>query len=129
MGQLANQIRALGAEVAAIAVTATFSQMAFAKELGVDFPMLSDWSGAVSSNYGVQYDEWKGHRGVAKRSLFIVDPSKRIRYRWITDDALIEPDLAEAMAALEEIAGSSSVPPSGGTSERARGVLARYEAP
>jgi peroxiredoxin len=40
LGQRVPEIRALGAEVLAVAVTATFSQQAFAASLGVDFPLL-----------------------------------------------------------------------------------------
>lgn len=100
MGQLAPDIRALGAEPVAIAVTATFSQMAFAESLGIDFPLLSDWEGAVSAAYGARYDMWKGHVGLAKRSIFLVDPTGTIRYAWQTDDALVLPDLAEVMEML-----------------------------
>lgn len=104
LGQMAGTIRALGAELVAIAVTATFSQMAFAEELGVDFPMLSDWEGETSNEYGVQYEEWKGHTGLAKRSVFVVDRTSKIRYRWSTDDALVEPDLSEALDVIQSIA-------------------------
>jgi peroxiredoxin len=96
-------VEAMGGRIAAIAVTATFSQMAFAKHLGVPFPLLSDWGRETSAAYRVQYDEWKEHDGLAKRSLFVIDREGRIRYRWVTDDALetpvIEPAL-EAMATL-----------------------------
>ena len=100
MGRRADEIRALGADVLAIAVTATFSQQAFAESLGVDFPLLSDWDRTVSAAYGVQYDVWKGHRGLAKRSVFVVDQDGIIRYRWVSDDALVLPDLDEAVAVL-----------------------------
>lgn len=103
MGQRTAEIRDLGAEPAAVAVTATFSQMAFARSLGVDFPMLSDWDGGVSAAYGAQYDVWKGHTGLAKRSVFVIDGSGVIRYRWQSDDALVLPDLGEAMRALESL--------------------------
>ena len=86
----------------AIAVTATFSQKRFAKELGVSFPLLSDWNREVSQAWGVGYTEWKGHRGVAKRSVFVIDRAGTVRYRWVTDDALELPDLAPAVAALHE---------------------------
>lgn len=88
----------------ALAVTATFSQIAFSEALGVDFPLLSDWEGEIAHAYGVQYDEWKGHRGVAKRSVFVIDRSSIIRYAWVSDDALIEPDFTEAVAVIEGIA-------------------------
>lgn len=86
-----------------MAVTATFSQMAFAESLGVHFPLLSDWEGTVANSFGVQYDEWKGHSGLAKRSLFVIDRRGVIRYRWSSDDALVEPDLTEPLAVLESL--------------------------
>jgi glutaredoxin-dependent peroxiredoxin len=103
LGQRAEEIRALGADLLAIAVTATFSQQAFADSLGVDFPLLSDWDRTVSAAYGVQYDVWKGHRGLAKRSVFVVDRDRVVRYRWVTDDALVLPDLDEVVAAVREL--------------------------
>lgn len=86
--------------------------MAFGDALGVDFAMLSDWDGRVSSRYGVQYDTWKGHQAVAKRSVFIVDEGMRVRYRWITDDALIEPDFEDAIAVLSSLDPDSPQPAS-----------------
>jgi peroxiredoxin len=83
----------LGTQVLAVAVTATFSQQAFAASLGVDFPLLSDWDRRVCASYGARYPVWKGHAGVAKRSLFVIGSDGIIRYRWVTDDALILPDL------------------------------------
>jgi peroxiredoxin len=103
LGQLADRIRSLGAEPVAVAVTATFSQMAFGETLGIDFPMLSDWEGQTAAAYGVQYDEWKGHSGLAKRSVFVIDGSGLIRYRWVTDDALVEPDLYEVVEFIESL--------------------------
>lgn len=98
---MAGEVRALGAEPVAIAVTATFSQLAFGEVLGLDFPMLSDWEGTVANRYGVQYDEWKGHSGLAKRSVFVIDGVGRVRYAWVSDDALVEPDLREAVQVIE----------------------------
>jgi peroxiredoxin len=108
LGQRVEEIRALGADVLAIAVTATFSQQAFAESLGVDFPLLSDWDREVCAAYGVQYDVWKGHRGLAKRSVFVVDTDQVVRYRWVTDDALVLPDFDEAVAVLR--AGAPPTP-------------------
>ena len=103
MGHRAGEIRELGADVLAVAVTATFSQQAFAAQLGVDFPLLSDWDRTVCTAYGVQYDVWKGHTGVAKRSVFVLDRDGTVRYRWVTDDALVLPDLDAVVAAVREL--------------------------
>jgi peroxiredoxin len=102
---MAPQVEAMGGRIAAIAVTATFSQMAFAKHLGVPFPLLSDWGRETCAAYRVRYDVWKEHEGLAKRSLFVIDDSATIRYRWVTDDALETPvieDALEVMASLVE---------------------------
>jgi peroxiredoxin len=103
LGQIESNVDELGGRVAAIAVTATFSQMAFATHLGVGFPLLSDWGGTVADAYGVRYDSWKGHDGIAKRSIFVIDPQGVVRYKWVTEDALQLPDLAEAVAVLAQI--------------------------
>lgn len=93
-------MEAMGAKIAAVAVTATFSQMAFADHLGVPFPLLSDWGRGTCEAYGVRYDVWKEHDGLAKRSLFVIDSDGTIRYRWLSDDALVTPDLEEALEVL-----------------------------
>ena len=101
MGHRIEDIAGTGASLAAIAVTATFSQMAFAKHIGIRFPLLSDWGGKTAEAYGVRYDVWKEHEGLAKRSLFVIGADGVIRYRWVTDDALVLPDLDEPIAILE----------------------------
>jgi len=108
LGQRAGDIRELGAEILAVAVTATFAQQAFAESLGVDFPLLSDWDRTVCAAYGAQYDVWKGHRGLAKRSLFVIDRGGTVRHRWVTDDALVLPDLDDALTALRACADQGS---------------------
>jgi peroxiredoxin len=98
LGQRAAELREAGVEPVAIAVTATYSQMAFARHLGVDFPLLSDWAREVSRAYGVDYDVWKGHDGVAKRAAFLIDVDHVVRYRWVTDDAERLPDFDEIVS-------------------------------
>jgi glutaredoxin-dependent peroxiredoxin len=81
--------------------------MAFGAALGADFPMLSDWEGTVASSYGVRYRLWKDHAGVAKRSVFVIDAEGRVRYRWVTEDAMVVPDLNEAVLVLKSLADRS----------------------
>ena len=96
-------MEAVGGSIAAVAVTATFSQMAFAKHLGVPFPLLSDWGRETCSAYGVRYDVWKEHDGLSKRSMFVIDRHGVIRYRWMTEDALVTPDEQEAIDVLASL--------------------------
>ena len=103
MGSVANEVDSLGADLVAIAVTATFSQMAFAQQLEAAFPLLSDWDGAISGAFGVRYDQWKGHVGLAKRSIFVIDREGIIRYAWSTDDAEVLPRLEPVVEALRSL--------------------------
>ena len=97
MEQQAESIRSLGSSVVALAVTPTFAQQQFAKDLQLSFPLLSDWGGKTSDAWGVRYDIWKGHEGLAKRSLFVIDSAGVVRYAWSTDDAAVLPDFEEAV--------------------------------
>jgi peroxiredoxin len=103
LGQKLREIEGLGAQAVAVAVTTTFSQRAFARSIKARFPLLSDWGRATCAAYGVRYDVWKGHDGVAKRSVFAIDRNGVIRYRWVTDDALVLPDLDEAIDVLRSL--------------------------
>jgi peroxiredoxin len=103
LGQRVTEMREHGAELVAVAVSAIYAQQAFARTLGVDFALLSDWGGATARSYGVQYDTWKGHAGLAKRSVFVIDEEGVVRYRWVTDDAAIQPDLDEVIATIASI--------------------------
>ena len=107
MGRRAGELEAYGARVLAVAVTATYAQMAFAERLGVGFPLLSDWDRAVCSAYGVRYDVWKGHDGLAKRSVFVLDRDGVVRYRWVTDDASVQPDFDDVVQAVAALAPTS----------------------
>jgi|SRR5712691_4403923 len=96
-------VKEAGGQVMAVCVSSVFAQQAFARSLGVEFPMVSDWNRTVSPAYGVQYDVWRGHQGIAKRSVFLIDRDRTIRYAWVTDDAAILPDFDEAIEALRSL--------------------------
>jgi peroxiredoxin len=93
-------VRALGADLIAVAVSATFAQQAFAASLRVDFPLLSDWDRMTCRAYGAQYVVWKGHAGLAKRAIFVIDRGGVVRYRWVAEDATVLPDVDEVLEVL-----------------------------
>ena len=45
----------------------------------------------------------EGFYGISKRAVFVVDRDGVVRYAWITDDALVEPDVDEVVGALAAI--------------------------
>ena len=46
-----------------------------------------------------------GLRGVAKRSVFVIDRDGIVRYKWVSDDPGRRPDLREVSQALEGLEG------------------------
>jgi thioredoxin-dependent peroxiredoxin len=65
-----------GAEVIGISVDSRATNTAFAKDLGVKFPILSDESKAVSRDYGVLMPLIR----LAKRTTFVIDRQGIIRH-------------------------------------------------
>jgi len=103
LGSLQAQVETLGGQIVAVAVTPTYSQMAFGERLGATFPMLSDWDTQVCAAYGVRYASWKGHAHLAKRAVFVIGQDRVIRHRWSTDDAEELPDLKPALRTIETL--------------------------
>ncbi|WP_340098884.1 redoxin domain-containing protein [Salinibaculum salinum] len=87
-----------------ISTDRSFSHSAFAKQEGLQFPLLSDSDGTVAEQYGVLYDEFQGHKRIAKRAVFLVDTDGVVQYAWSTDDPTDQPDwqaVRDAVDALE----------------------------
>jgi peroxiredoxin len=66
----------------------------------MDIPLLSDYNKEVIPQYGVQYEDLAGFKGLAKRSVFVIDRDGAIKYKWVTDDPAVLPDLDEVVAAI-----------------------------
>ena len=96
----------------------TFNELGYPDLIGTTWFSLSGPAGLpadivtkvnreVVREYGVMYTREHPHRegfyGISKRAVFVVDSDGVVRYAWITDDALVEPDLEEVLAALAAI--------------------------
>ena len=67
-----------------VSVDSTWSNRAFREQLGVQFPILSDWKREAARAYGL-YDE---NSGVARRATFVVDKTGVVRKVDVGRDAL-----------------------------------------
>ncbi len=94
------------ARVVGVSVDSAFSLKAFSQTYNLPFPLLSDFNKKVAKLYGVLQDPWValGYRGVAKRSVFLVDRRGFLRYRWSTDVPTNEPPYAELTRAAQKFA-------------------------
>jgi peroxiredoxin len=78
-----------------------WTHIAWTQALDLNFPLLSDWNGEAVHRLEIA-QEFRGFKGVASRSAFLVDQSATIRGTWAYEDAEV-PDLDELLAAAKAI--------------------------
>jgi peroxiredoxin len=104
MCQLSDELarfQQLSAKVYGISVDSPFALNAFIKAHDLKIKLLSDFNREVSHLFGVLHEELMGLRGIAKRSVFVLDKDGTVRYRWVSDDPGVMPDLNEIHQALQ----------------------------
>ena len=87
----------LKAQIVGIAVTDPFSNKAFAEKNRLTFPILSDYNRNVTKTYGIELPHFAGLPGytTAKRTIFILDKGGIVRYSWVMDNPVVEPNYSE----------------------------------
>ena len=91
----------LDATVLGISVDSPFVTDRFRADQNIPFPILSDFNKDVCTNYGVLCEDLKGLKGVAKRSVFVIDPDGSVAYVWVTEDPRVQVPFDELKAALK----------------------------
>lgn len=89
--------------VLAISTDSAFSHRAFARDHGLDFPLLSDDTGTVSDTYGVLVEDVAAHGFAAGRAAFVVDTDWTVRYAWAGDTLDELPDWTPVEETLESL--------------------------
>jgi peroxiredoxin len=93
-----------GATVYGVSVDTPFALNAFREEVGLSFGMLSDSNRRFVHDYDAAMDfVSSGVDDVAKRSVFVVDGDRELRYVWVAEDPGVEPDYDEVLAAVESM--------------------------
>ncbi len=95
----------LDATVIGISVNDPFTLKGFAEQNNLNFVLLSDYTREVSRKYGGVHEDFIGMKGysVAKRAVFILDRDLVVRYAWVSEDPLKEPDYEEIKRELAKI--------------------------
>ena len=78
-----------------------WTHVAWAQTLDLNFPLLSDWNKEAMRAFGVE-GEFRGHRGVAERTSFLVDQGGTVRGAWRYDTAEV-PDFDELLRAAQAL--------------------------
>lgn len=93
------RLEAAGVTTFGISVDSHYANAAFARALGLSFPLLSDWNREASAAYGVLHRR----SNTSERALFLVDRQGRLVWSEISENAgAIEqiPSPDRALAAL-----------------------------
>jgi peroxiredoxin len=88
----------LDTQILALSVDSTWSEKAFAKELGVKFPILGDFKKQVVPLYGAFYED----KGFAKRTIFVIDKKGKVAYKKEYDPST-QPSIDEALEVLRKL--------------------------
>src|ERR1700726_818942 len=81
-----KRLEATDTQVLGVSVDSAFANKAFADQIGVTFPLLSDWGGEVTRKYGIYLSKYKA----ARRVNFLIGKDGKILEEQV-DDAAIDP--------------------------------------
>lgn len=95
----------LKAKVYGVSVDSPFTQNKFIQQEKLNFPLLSDFNREAVSIFGVKREQplGPGLLGVANRSVFVLDQTGTVRWRWFSENPKDLPPFEEVKAALEKI--------------------------
>jgi peroxiredoxin len=93
-----------GADIIGISIDGPFANKIFTTNRHLNFPLLSDYNRDVIRQYGVIMKDLGPLKdyNAAKRSVFIIDKDRKVRYSWVSDNPLIEPNYEEIKQELKK---------------------------
>jgi len=86
------KLEATDTQVLGVSMDSPFSNKAFADQIGVTFPLLSDWGGEVTRQYGIYLDKYKA----ARRVNFLIGKDGKILEEQIDNDAIDPKKIVDA---------------------------------
>ena len=91
--------------VVGVSVDGPFANKIFKANRHLNFPLLSDYKKETIGDYGIVMKDLGPLKdyNAAKRSVFLLDKNGIIKYIWISDNPLVEPNYDEIRNKLKEI--------------------------
>jgi peroxiredoxin len=87
-----NELEAADTQVLGVSMDSTFANEAFAKQIGVTFPLLSDWGGDVTKVYGIYNPQHKA----ARRVTYLIDKNGKVIKMQIDREAIDPTEIVTA---------------------------------
>src|SRR6202050_2950827 len=79
-----QRLEAADTQVLGVSMDSAFANKAFADQIGVTFPLLSDWGGETTRKYGIYVDKYKA----ASRVNFLIGKDGKILEEQVDKDAI-----------------------------------------
>jgi peroxiredoxin len=90
--QSLQKLEAADTQVLGVSMDSPFANKAFADQIGVTFPLLSDWGGDTTRQYGIYLDKYKA----ARRVNFLIGKDGKILEEQIDKDAIDPTKIVDA---------------------------------
>ena len=87
-----KELEATDTQVLGVSMDSAFANKAFADQVGVTFPLLSDWGGKVTHQYGIYKDEYQAPRSVN----FLIGKDGKIKEEQVDKDAIDPTKIVDA---------------------------------
>lgn len=79
-----QKLEAADTQVLGVSMDSAFSNAAWAEKIGVTFPLLSDWGGDVTHQYGLYNPRYKA----ARRATYLIDKDGKIAEMQMDNEAV-----------------------------------------
>ena len=89
------KLEAADTQVLGISMDSPFSNKAWAQQINVTFPLLSDWGGDVTKQYGLYNPKYKA----ARRVNYLIDKNGKVVEMQLDSDAVDPTKVVEACEA------------------------------
>jgi peroxiredoxin len=90
--QSLSKLEAADTQVLGVSMDSPFANKAFADQIGVTFPLLSDWGGKVTREYGVYVEKYKA----ARRINFLIGKDGKILEEQLDKEAIDPTKIVDA---------------------------------
>jgi peroxiredoxin len=89
------KLEAADTQVLGVSMDSRFSNQAWAEKIGITFPLLSDWGGDVTKQYGIYNPKYKA----ASRVNYLIDKNGKVVEMQVDSEAIDPTKLVEACQA------------------------------
>ena len=89
------KLEAADTQVLGVSMDSPFSNKAWAEKIGVTFPLLSDWGGEVTKEYGLYNPKYKA----ARRVNYLIDKNGKVVEMQLDSEAIDPTKVVEACQA------------------------------